>query len=423
MKFWVHASVFSVENGGIENMNIRKIAFVLLAFLLTGMAMVPMVSAAASAVNYIDSKTAEDVAAAHMKEMPGISAEYADWTEGSVEKSTTYYDLDDNEAAYLFNVNVKKTYAGYILVSSNKDNFPVLEFSRGKVPDAESTTMLKSKAAVQSSVHNKNLHVGSPKMVYLGGTFYYAKYPIKNSKGVVVENRYVDLMGENVVDPAVRSQDNQLDAASLARYQEQRIVDIKNAWQAYDARKTEQTIAASELSKAYGYSTISGIPLWPYTLGCCPTSGGLVLSYWRTHGYSSIPSSRSTLAQELYTAMGTNPAGQTSIWNVDNGMNTVISNHGYSYSSLHIDEDSWVSYDEVQREINAVKPFTLTMTAAGAPVGGTQSYRDHSVAVVGYSSSSSGNFIIINDGLSTSSTKTMVFGNWAGAIAGYSRPA
>jgi hypothetical protein len=52
----------------------------------------------------------------------------------------------------------------------------------------------------------------------------------------------------------------------------------------------------------------------------------------------------------------------------------------------------------------------------------TQNYGDHSVAVVGYSFTSSGNYIIINDGLSTSSTKSMVFGSWAGAIAGYSRP-
>jgi hypothetical protein len=103
-------------------------------------------------------------------------------------------------------------------------------------------------------------------------------------------------------------------------------------------------------------------------------------------------------------------------------MNTVISNHGYS-NSLHIDEDSFVRISEVQREIDAGYPFTLTMTAAGAPVGGSQNYGDHSVAVVGYSFISSGNYIIINDGLSTSSTKSMVFGNWAGAIAGYSRPA
>lgn len=411
------------KNGGNENMNIRKIGVVLLALLLAGMAMVPM-AGAVSAENFIDSKSAEDVAASHMKEMTGISADYADWAEGYVEKSTTYYDLDDKETAYLFDVYVKGSYAGYILVSATKDNFPVLEFSRGKVPDADLTTMLKSEAAVRSSVLDKNLRAGSPKMVYLGGTFYYAKYPIMNSKGAIVDTRYVDLMGLNVINPAVHSQDKQFDTESLARYREQKVADIEKAWQAYEAKKTDpQTVTISGLPRAYGYSIVSGVPLWPYTLGCCPTSGGMILSYWRTHGYPSIPSSRGTLAQELYTAMGTNPSGQTSIWNVDNGMNSVIFNHGYSYSSLHIDEDSWVTYSEVQNEINGVKPFTLTMTAAGAPVGGSQNYGDHSVAVVGYSSSSSGNFIIMNDGLSTSSTKTMVFGNWMGAIAGWSRPA
>lgn len=230
-------------------------------------------------------------------------------------------------------------------------------------------------------------------------------------------------MGQNVVNPAVRSQDNQLDAASLARYQEQSVVDIKKAWQTYDARKDNlQTIAASELSRAFGYSTISGVPLWPYTLGCCPTSGGMVLSYWRTHGYSSTPSSRSTLAQELYTAMGTNPAGQTSIWNVDNGMNTVSLNHGYSYSRLHAEEDSWVSFSDVMTEVNVYRPFVLNMLGGGTAYGRTQPYGDHSVAVIGYESYSSGDYVVVQDTWTPLTARSLRYGNWMYANADYSRP-
>lgn len=399
----------------------RKLGIILFVFLTAAIITVP-VAGVSLAVHPVDSKTAEDIAATHMKEISGISSDYADWADGSVEKSIIYHDLDGRDAAYLYNVNVKGSYAGYILVSASRDNFPVLEFSRGKVPNADPGVLLKSDEAIRSSVRDTDLRIGSPEMIYLGGTFYLAKYPITNSRGIVVDTRFVDLMEQKEIDPTARSADDLLDSDSLVLYKKQKTSDVEKGWSAYEAGKTGQTMTTdTRLSRAYGSSTISGVPFWPYTLACCPTAGGMVLSYWRTHGYSAIPADRSTLAQELYTAMGTTGT-QTSIWTVDDGMNTVIANHGYSYNSLHIDEDSWVSFDEAQREINAVKPFTLTMTAAGAAVGNTQSYGDHSVAVVGYTSTSSGDYIIINDGWSTSSTRNLAFGNWRGAIGGYSRP-
>jgi len=405
-------------------MKTMKLGVLLLAFLLAAMVMVPMVSAAAT-TQFVDSKTAQNVATSHMKDIAKISADYADWAKGSVQQSTTYYDLNNQKAAYLFNVKVNGVYSGYILVSATKDNYPVLEFSRGKVPDADPATLVQSAKAARSSIETKNLKTGSPKLLYLGGTFYYAQYPVLNSQGDVVDNKYVDLSEQRVVSPDILTNIRQLDSKTIAEHQQVITTDSEKLWQAYDtnAGLSQGTSANQVLKINSALSSISGVPLWPWTLGCCPTSGGMILSYWRTHGYSNIPSDRSTLAMELYTAMGTNTAGQTSIWNVDNGMNTVISNHGYSSSSLHIDEDSYVLWSDVTGEINAVKPFVLTMTAAGIPVGGTQSYGDHSVAVVGYTSTGSGNFIVINDGLSTSSTKSLAFNNWVGAVAGYSRPA
>lgn len=407
-------------------MKTLKIGVVLFGLLLAGMVIVPCVSAT-TATQSVDRSTAQNVAVSHMKEIAKISADYADWAKGSVQQSTTYYDLNDQKAAYLFNVNVNGKYSGYILVSATKNNYPVLEFSRGKVPDANPATLVQSTRAAQSSIDTKNLKTGSPKLLYLGGTFYYAQYPVVNSQGDVIDNRYVDLSEQRVVNSDALTNTSQIDGKTIAEHQVLKTTESEKLWQAYDSQGgIGQTAASSQVIRresTLSLYPISGVPLWPYTLGCCPTSAGMILSYWRTHGYPNIPSDRSTLAMELYTAMGTTPAGKTSIWNVDNGMNTVISSHGYSSGQLHIDEDAYVLWSDVTTEINAVKPFVLTMTSAGIPIGGTQSYGDHSVAVVGYFSTGNGNFITINDGWDTSSTKSLAFGNWAGAIGGYSRPA
>lgn len=401
-----------------------KLGVLLLAFLLAAMVMVPMVNAAAT-TQFVDSKTAQSVATSHMKDIAKISADYADWAKGAVQQSTTYYDLSNQKAAYLFNVKVNGIYSGYILVSATKDNYPVLEFSRGKVPDADPTILTRSNTAASESVKDQNLKTGSPTLLYLGGTFYYAQYPVMNSQGKVVDTEYVDLSNQKIVRPDPGFNDPLINSTSIAAHEQVKKTESEKFWQTYESDTGIKTTTAANkvIVTPAAVRTISGVPLWPYQLGCCPTSAGMILSYWRTHGYPNIPSSRGTLAQELYNAMGTTMEGKTKILNVDNGMNTVISNHGYSWNQLHIDEDTWVLWSDVTSEIDAIKPFVLTMTGAGIPVGGTQSYGDHSVAVVGYSNTGSGNFIIINDGLDATTTKYLAFNSWNGAVGGYSRPA
>jgi hypothetical protein len=51
-----------------------------------------------------------------------------------VKSSTTFYDLNGQKTAYAFDVLDEGRYAGYILISATKDNYPVLEFSKGKIP-------------------------------------------------------------------------------------------------------------------------------------------------------------------------------------------------------------------------------------------------------------------------------------------------
>ncbi|MCK9581973.1 MAG: hypothetical protein M0Q92_16205, partial [Methanoregula sp.] len=114
-------------------MQLRKIAIAMLALMLAGAVLVPYVSAADS-YHEMDQATAQKIADIHIKEIAKISPTYAEWESGSVHKSTIYYDLLDRKSAYQFNVDVGGAYAGYVLIAASRDNYPVLEFSRGTVP-------------------------------------------------------------------------------------------------------------------------------------------------------------------------------------------------------------------------------------------------------------------------------------------------
>ena len=90
--------------------------------------------------------------------------------------------------------------------------------------------------------------------------------------------------------------------------------------------------------------SIPGVPLFsqPQNNYCAPTSAGMVMSYWDSHGYPNIPDSSTTLINELATAMSTSTSTGTFIYNVDNGMNTVSSNHGYGSRSVLLKMDGLI---------------------------------------------------------------------------------
>ncbi|WP_048173492.1 hypothetical protein [Methanosarcina siciliae] len=123
------------------NRNKIGVGILVLATLLVGMVLIPAVSAQkeSSNVTYslgmISEKQAEEVASYSIKEISGSVPNFEDWGDATVKQSTAYYDLDGKRSAYSFNVIENKQQAGYIFISATKDNYPVLEFSKGKIPN------------------------------------------------------------------------------------------------------------------------------------------------------------------------------------------------------------------------------------------------------------------------------------------------
>ena len=397
-----------------------KLSVVLLALLLAAMAMVPMVSAVDNEKK-VDQDTAQHIAEMHRQTVAKTSDNYKEWGTGTIQPSTVYYDLNDQKAAYLFDVYVDGIYSGYILTSATRDNYPVLEFSKGKVPNADPGILSRSRQEVQSSVDEKTKNVGSPKLLYLGGTFYFAQYPVTDSHGNIVDKKFVDLSDNSVVDLQDMEKKYPIDTKEQSAREAAREKNANRMWESYDNPASGSALG---VTTTYGSKSIPGVPLYSQPLNnyCAPTSAGMVLSYWDSHGYSNIPDNSYTLITELGMAMGTSTSTGTYIYDVNDGMNTVSSSHGYG-SQLTFDEDSWVTFSDVTTEVNANKPFVLNMLGGGTAYGRSQAYGDHSVAVIGYESYSSGNYVVVQDTWTPLTAVSLTFDNWLGAVADYSRPA
>jgi Peptidase_C39 like family len=280
-----------------------------------------------------------------------------------------------------------------------------------------------SRQAALSSIDGKTQKLGSPKLLYLGGTFYVAQYQVIDARGNTTSTKNIDLSDSSVINLVEMEKKYPVNTEEQIARDAARVKMANQKWESLTGNAASVAIPAAPAVAAYGSKSIPGVPLYSQPLNnyCAPTSAGMVLSYWDSHGYPGIPDNSYTLITELGTAMSTSTSTGTYIYNVDDGMNTVSSNHGYG-SQLTFTEDSWVTFSDVTTEVNANKPFVLNMIGAGTAYGRSQAYGQHTVAVIGYESYSSGDYVVIQDTWTPLTAVSLAFNNWAGALADYSRP-
>jgi len=173
-------------------------ATVLLVALLIAATFVP--ASAAESPNSVSMDDAKTVASFYAQYIPTFIANYSEWQEATVEQSTVYHNLDGKKSAYAFNVIENGQYAGYILVSATRDNYPILEFSTGRTPNAITELTTRSETLAQDRADENGLTAGEVKPLYLGATFYYAEYPLTDDNGEVVDRVVVDMTVPVIVD-------------------------------------------------------------------------------------------------------------------------------------------------------------------------------------------------------------------------------
>ena len=414
----------------------RKISVILLVLLLAGIAMAPIVGAADPVQRgnerYIDISKAESVALMNIREVASMSSEYESWKDATVVLSTTYYDLNDEKTAYAFDVLTDMQYAGYIIVSATQDNYPALELSRGERPGEKASARSRSAHEVDSFAAKKGFAAGSHKPVYLGGTFFYEKYELvdtnnKKQMDVIVDlnnHKVIDLADESAVIPV------SIDKKSSTGNLKVKSPEIKKQWDLQDSaieQLSADTRTVTGVMAKGGTSFIDNVPNYAWYIGCSPTASAMVLGYWKNMGYSNYPSGP-TLIAELASAMGTSQTwplnGATWPWNIASGINTVSSNHGYSYIySFSRPDDAWAT---IKSEIDADRPFVISMLHGGvaADSNTNQAYGEHSVACIGYmeGTTTENRWVTIYDTWDTGRSHLLQYQNWWNAQETYVRP-
>lgn len=377
-----------------------------LAFI--GAVFVPVASAYddSGSENLVTSEYGEKVAEAHLIQMSTDISEYSDWNGADLTQNMILYKDENNIAAYLYNVVKGDKYLGFILVSADRSDHPVLAFGKGYMINEKSLNSVEAQATKYAN--ENNCIIENTKYYYLGPTFYFVGYDLSGIKSDSNENPiYYDLFTGNKenLDFKTTSQNN--------KYSDEMSSKITEEWNTVDNEISSMELGTNSLSSVKGTSyLISGVPMYDQPSGttnyCSPTAAGMVVGYWDSHGYSGLPSG-DTAIMALGTAMGTTSSG-TNQYNIDDGMETVYSDYGYSY--FDVIEDTWITFSEVKSETGNDRPFVYALS-------NHPTYGDHSVTAVGYIDSTT-DYVTINDGWSITTASNIAFGN--NAIAVYTQP-
>jgi len=445
-----------------------KIATILLVFLLAAMVMVPMASAAPDKIktdaNFVSVEKATSVANLYVQQISGSIQDYSNWKGATVQKATTYYDLNGKESAYSFEVLVNGQYAGYLMVSATRDNYPVLEFSKGKTPDREISTQTEARELAATVAKSQQASLGSGRPLYLGATFFYMEYPVeqtgtlKSATQTSQDKILVDLYEKKIVDPkkvtgsgntvasaeltAAQSEARAvLDQKAIQKFQQQKTQEAQAEWDAIDRLDFESISIRSDLS--YSIATSQNLekilspepPYYQWQYGCSPTSGAMILGYWRNQGLTRIPSDTDSyhgdpLNHELADRMHTcyNPQycigplyGLTLPFMIASGINTELDNYQYGIADSQYGwyaGNVWFpSWNDFQGEIDNERPSVLSMWhGGGSEESLTSPYGDHSVAVVGYIVSDMGQYLKIHDTWEPPQLHHIRYNNWWAAM-------
>ncbi|MBN1431849.1 MAG: C39 family peptidase [Methanomicrobiaceae archaeon] len=438
-------------------MRLKNFRAILLALLL--MMLIPLASAAPATTsidtNSVSIEEATNVADFYKEEISGSITGYAGWKGAIVQKATTYYDLNGKVSAYSFDVFVKNQYAGYLIISATRDNYPLLEFSKGKTPDSELSTRTESRELAAVDAKSRQATLGEGRPLYLGATFYYMEYPIEMTSGIKSTSHQdqdrilVDLYEKKIIDPEMNTvstgkataaelnslqneADKIINEASIREFNTQKKKEAQKEWNMIEkAGILKSQDIESSVSKSYiSEKTIQGVPNFEWRWGCSPTSAAMVVGYWRDLGLTRLPNDDEIspdnklcgdpLNGVLATEMGTESNGETWPWMIAYGINRVVAvGSGYSYTSGSELVTAY-SWPNIQNEIDSERPFVLSMSWAGEPIYAF----GHSVAAVGYGYDSwySSKYIQIHDTWDNTTEPYIRFGNWVGAMNSYMRP-
>ncbi|RNI15839.1 hypothetical protein EFE42_00960 [Methanohalophilus sp. RSK] len=389
----------------------------IVAFGLFIVCLSPSVSAMSDNSNVVTLNNAEEVAAYYVQYVPVFMPSMSDWEDATVKYSTTFYDIDGNKSAFSFDVIDNGEYAGYILVSATRDNYPILEFSEGSIPN--DVAEFQSKSMVQASEYavENNLRICKAKPLYLGGTFYYIEYSLIDSSGNVSDKVVVDLITSQSISPAKLSNFSSVNTNSVdfnnELLQQNKVEAANELWNSLENRMDSGNLTPDAMKSSRGLGWVDDVPAYEWYRGCSPTASAMVLGYWDTQGYPDFTNNETLLIDELADAMNTGSGGNTSMSNIPIGIEDVCEDYGYN--DFESSNEYYVTWSETKSEIDGDRPFVLSVFDGGVGSGHSKPYNNHSVTCIGYSDYTE-DYVFIHDTWDEN-THHIAFDNWDRAHA------
>ena len=284
----------------------------------------------------------------------------------------TMYNLDGLPSAYLVELIDKEgNDSGYVVVSANKNNVPIIEFSYDSKPFIEDAI-----TAAKTKTKDKYNNVKDDyKIYYLGGLDYFVEISTgeqtsafyDTSNGMVTELDKKDLKKaeKNTIDQV----DTKLEWESLLRAS-------KNAPEPGDSTPPTSggPITSPDLyESAYSSSTSGNVTSYNltyktttdfsgYSGHCAPTAGVNIAMYWNNRGYALYDNNNwNTAFSNMHSYMGTTSTGSVinqigyGVWKyfkVDKGVN-----------AAYYDDNSVTNADIKSSITTYNRPFLLYMAS------------------------------------------------------------
>jgi hypothetical protein len=383
------------------------IGIVAVVFIGSGMLPVNVEIAAASPVAVIE---AEQAALNHIEKKIGKIPE---WESATISSPVLYYAPDMTLSAYEFTVKNGGEDVGFIIVSARKDWMPVLEYGSGNASSSYITDNIQ--IALDAGYINED-DESKPTLYYWGACTCSMQIGEKMRKDRIVINLATGRQEILPKETPVLQMDSNKAKVAWAEISD----SIKNnsimfkivsyfsplsVMAAVDNTVIERrnitgsltAVTISEVPLFYqsglsifhgddqdpdadGYPDCVGNPddLWGTYDGCANIAGAMVIAYWHTQGYTSIPNpayqeTEEILIDHCHYMMQTTDYGITIFYYMADGMEAVTDNiYGYDFNSYEEFDPPWW---RVTSNIDDGKPFILTMSG---PIIG------HSVCVYGY---------------------------------------
>lgn len=397
------------------------------------------IAADSASSNAVNTAEAEQAALNHIEKKAG---KMPGWDGATVSQPVSYYAPDMSVCAYEFTVEDGDKNIGFIIVSARKDWMPILEYGDGSAPSnylPDARQIAVDKAYISENDNSKS------RIFYWGACTYSMQIGDKMRNDGVSINLSSGRVETLPKESPVLQMDSQEARDAWSKIPgiaaENPIVTTLRSWFG------PSTALASTDSQRFGKQTttsatsvtLSGVPtyyqshfswfhgddhdpdadgypdcvgnpddLWEDWDGCCPISGAMVIGYWYSQGYTSLPNPAYQETEEIvidhcHYKMSTSIDGFTSYYNVAAGMEDVTDDiYGYDFD---IFEDTSMTWADVTNEIDDGYPFVLCMWD-------NPTFGDHAVCAYGYEDDGDDSIRVFTT-TNTNQNYYITWGNWS----------